>query len=143
MDPGLRRGDEPKSAMCGICGFIALKRDIGGAELAETATRMAGAIAHRGPDSADAWSDPEAGVALGHRRLSIIDLSAEGSQPMQSADGRHVISYNGEVYNFPELREELEGLGHSFRGHSDTEVMLAAISQWGLTAALGLSLIHI
>lgn len=123
--------------MCGICGFLDFTRAGNGEAMAATVTGMAAAIAHRGPDGADAWVDPTAGVALGHRRLAIIDLSDEGRQPMHSADGRYVVSYNGEIYNFPELRGELEVLGHSFRGHSDTEIMLAAIVQWGLEAAIG------
>ena len=97
---------------------------------------MSAAIRHRGPDDDDVWCDVEAGVAFGHRRLSIIDLSAHGRQPMTSESGRYVIAYNGEVYNFPALREELESHGHTFRGHSDTEVVLAAIEEWGLEAAL-------
>jgi asparagine synthase (glutamine-hydrolysing) len=97
---------------------------------------MADTLRHRGPDSSGLWSEPEAGVAFGHRRLSIIDLSPEGHQPMASASGRFIITYNGEIYNFRELRRELEGLGCAFRGHSDTEVLLAAVDSWGLEAAL-------
>jgi len=97
---------------------------------------MIDALRHRGPDDSGAWADAEAGIALGHRRLSILDLSPEGHQPMHSACGRYVITFNGEIYNFSALRKELEGLGHVFRGHSDTEVMLGCISQWGLVTAV-------
>jgi asparagine synthase (glutamine-hydrolysing) len=97
---------------------------------------MAEQLVHRGPDDSGAWVDPQAGLALGFRRLAILDLTPEGHQPMLSACGRHVIVFNGEVYSFNELREELEPKGCKFRGHSDTEVMLAAISEWGLEAAV-------
>jgi asparagine synthase (glutamine-hydrolysing) len=98
---------------------------------------MAETLRHRGPDSGGHWIDANAGIALGFRRLAIIDLSAEGDQPMASHDGRYVIAYNGEVYNFPELHQELIAKGHGFNGHSDTEVILAAIVEWGLEAAVG------
>lgn len=122
--------------MCGISGFLDTSRGRGNRELHDTVLVMTDAIRHRGPDDGGAWVDVEAGIALGHRRLSILDLSPEGHQPMRSACGRYVISFNGEVYNFQELRRELEGLGYSFRGHSDTEVMLSCISQWGLLSAV-------
>ncbi|MDA8387636.1 MAG: asparagine synthetase B, partial [Nitrospiraceae bacterium] len=100
--------------------------------------KMASAIVHRGPDDSGAWVDAEAGIAMGHRRLSIVDLSPEGRQPMSSACGRYVIVFNGEVYNYEEIRRELDGLNAAprWRGHSDTEVMLAAFGHWGLDAAV-------
>ena len=91
----------------------------------------------RGPDDSGEWADPEAGIALGHRRLAIIDLSPGGRQPMVSAAGALVIAYNGEIYNFRELRAELESAGVSFRGESDTEVLLEACAAWGIERALG------
>jgi asparagine synthase (glutamine-hydrolysing) len=122
--------------MCGIAGNFDLRSTSRDHDPAATALAMADTLAHRGPDGRDAWGDAEAGVGLGHRRLSIIDLSPTGAQPMHSADGRYVITYNGEVYNFRELRRELTARGHAFRGSSDTEVMLAAISEWGLEKAV-------
>src|SRR5213592_2441815 len=101
-----------------------------------TVLGMANALKHRGPDDAGAWLDPAAGVALGHRRLSVVDLSPLGHQPMQSPTGRYVITFNGEIYNFRALRGDLEKRGHAFRGHSDTEVMLAAITEWGVRDAV-------
>jgi asparagine synthase (glutamine-hydrolysing) len=95
---------------------------------------MARIVRHRGPDDEGVWSDAEAGIAFGFRRLSIIDLSAAGAQPMMSDGGRYVIVFNGELYNFERLREELGP--HGYRGHSDTEVLLACIETWGLAAAV-------
>ncbi len=120
--------------MCGIAGILnpGMRQEW----LSATAARMASALAHRGPDGDGVWVDPAAGIALGHRRLSIIDLTPAGAQPMQSASGRYVISYNGEVYNFSELRDELRTGGSEIRGGSDTEVILAAIEAWGLEAAV-------
>jgi len=118
--------------MCGICGILSLD----GGERQERVRVMAGTLAHRGPDDDGVWTDSRAGVALGHRRLSILDLSPLGRQPMVSASDRFVICFNGEVFNFARLRAELEPLGHAFRGGSDTEVMLAAIEQWGLASAV-------
>ena len=105
-------------------------------ELRAQVCRMADQLVHRGPDDSGLWVDAEAGVALGFRRLAIVDLSPAGHQPMTSSNGRYVIVFNGEVYNFGELRKDLEPLGHGFRGHSDTEVMLEAVSEWGLEAAV-------
>lgn len=105
-------------------------------ELRRRIERMTQSLVHRGPDDGDVWCDPETGMAFGHRRLSIIDLSPLGRQPMPSASGRYVICFNGEIYNFPALRRELEALGATFRGQSDTEVLLAAIEAWGLDRTL-------
>jgi asparagine synthase (glutamine-hydrolysing) len=106
-------------------------------ELEARATTMAAALAHRGPDASGAWADPDAGVALGHRRLSIIDLSPAGAQPMHSDDGRWVLAYNGEIYNFSALRQELEQAGEGdWRGASDTEVLLRACARWGVRQTL-------
>ena len=122
--------------MCGINGFLDPECGSSTDEMTAVARRMADALRHRGPDDEGTWVDPAAGIALGFRRLSIQDLSAEGHQPMASACGRYVIVFNGEVYNFRALRAELEPKGHRFRGHSDTEVMLAAVAQWGLREAV-------
>lgn len=119
--------------MCGIAGFWS------GTALGEPASLargMSDALRHRGPDAGGEWGDPAAGVGLGHRRLSILDLSPLGAQPMASQTGRYVIAFNGEVFNFAALRAELEAGGARFRGDSDTEVMLAAIEAWGLVPAV-------
>ena len=117
--------------MCGFVGFIDLARSTPEESLIRLATAMADTIRHRGPDDAGQWVDPESGVALGFRRLSIVDLSPAGHQPMISKNGRYVIVYNGEVYNAAELRRELEAQGGKFHGHSDTEVVLEACAAWG------------
>jgi asparagine synthase (glutamine-hydrolysing) len=122
--------------MCGLAGFIDVSRRCEGDSLQTIVRQMSETLRHRGPDDSGTWVDEDVGLALGHRRLAIIDLSSKGRQPMQSACGRYVIVYNGETYNFQVLRRELEGLNHTFKGHSDTEVVLAAISQWGLEAAV-------
>jgi asparagine synthase (glutamine-hydrolysing) len=120
--------------MCGITGYWGPGFQAGDAE--HILGRMTDAIRHRGPDDAGAWTDPERGIALGHRRLSILDLTPTGHQPMTSRDGRYVVVFNGEIYNFAEIRQRLADTGESFRGHSDTEVMLAAISRWGVESAV-------
>ncbi len=122
--------------MCGIAGFFDPRRRDGGDALRALAARMARTLRHRGPDAQGAWADAEAGIALGHTRLSIMDLSPAGAQPMQSRDGRFVISYNGEIYNAAELRAELEAPGRAFRGHSDTEALVEAIAEWGIVEAI-------
>lgn len=118
--------------MCGIAGFVHLKRRSGANDMRSAAARMADSLRHRGPDDHGAWIDAEVGVALSHVRLAIIDLSPAGAQPMLSSCGRFVMSYNGEVYNAPELRAELQAAGRSFRGHSDTEVIVEACAVWGV-----------
>lgn len=118
--------------MCGIAGLLGGN----GVDLLPLVTSMVESIRYRGPDDAGEWIDREAGIALGHARLSILDLSPEGHQPMTSTSGRYVLSFNGEIYNFVELRSELEKTGAKFRGHSDTEVMLASIEAWGLENAV-------
>lgn len=123
--------------MCGIVGFIidndALPLDI-------TICQMISSLRHRGPDDHGCWIDRNAGVVLGHTHLSVLDLSPQGHQPMHSAYGRYVIVFNGEIYNFQEIRRELEDnsgdLPISWRGSSDTEVMLAAFSRWGVETSL-------
>ena len=121
--------------MCGITGFWQDPGE-GEIELRSLARGMAARIEHRGPDDADEWVDAVCGLGLGFRRLAIVDLTPTGRQPMQSASGRYVIIFNGEVYNFAAVRGELERLGHGFRGGSDTEVLLAAIEEWGLPRAI-------
>jgi len=116
--------------MCGITGVVAGKPS-DPARLAAAVEAAASALAHRGPDGDGVWADDAGGVALAHRRLSIIDLSPAGAQPMLSACERYVFVFNGEVYNFPDLRRTLEASGSAFRGHSDTEVFLEAIRTWG------------
>ncbi|MEE9168069.1 MAG: asparagine synthase (glutamine-hydrolyzing) [Candidatus Neomarinimicrobiota bacterium] len=118
--------------MCGICGYWDSSKSLGAEELSTNVRKMSNSLIHRGPDDEGIWVDEEVGIALGNRRLSIIDLSSEGHQPMLSADGRYVIAYNGEIYNFRDLRKDLEKLGHHCRGHSDTEVMLASFCEWGV-----------
>ncbi|MEL3890033.1 asparagine synthase (glutamine-hydrolyzing) [Ferrovibrio sp. MS7] len=119
--------------MCGIAGL--LDPHSGPDRLREIAAAMTASLQHRGPDDGDVWADT-AGIALGQRRLSIIDLSPLGRQPMASHSGRYMLTYNGEIYNFQALRRELEAAGVPFRGHSDTEVMLAGIEAWGLEPCL-------
>ena len=112
--------------MCGIAGVVYLDA----APVSPvTLKRMTDAIAHRGPDGEGHWI--EGNVGLGHRRLAIIDLTPAGRQPMLSADQRYVLSYNGEIYNFKELRTELESLGYQFRSGTDSEVVLNALAAWG------------
>ncbi|MBS1188454.1 MAG: asparagine synthetase [Rhodocyclaceae bacterium] len=124
--------------MCGIAGLV----NLAGAResIGDICRRMTDVLVHRGPDAAGCWQ--EGPVALGHRRLAIVDLTAAGAQPMLSACGRYALVFNGEIYNCPELRDELESTAYfrsavlAWRGHSDTEVLLAAIAAWGIEVAL-------
>lgn len=115
--------------MCGVAGFINMNNEPASPVLLK---KMTDAIAHRGPDGEGQWTN--GGAAIGHRRLSIIDLSPAGRQPMQTADGRFILSYNGEVYNFKQIRTKLEGQGIQFRSQTDSEVVLQALAQWGSAA---------
>ena len=123
--------------MCGIAGLF---RPGGGDEsaLAGYARRMTDTLRHRGPDAGKIWTNAPAGVAFGHRRLSILDLSEAGAQPMRSDCGRFTVTFNGEIYNHLDIRNELEAIGAdpNWRGHSDTETLLYAVRQWGVSGAL-------
>ena len=129
--------------MCGLVGFIKINYSSTDS-MQIIASRMADRLYHRGPDDAGIWVDPDVNLALGHRRLSIVDLSPAGHQPMHSECGRYVLVFNGEIYNHLELRQELNrhvpslsaNKGHAWRGHSDTETLLAAIVAWGLEVTL-------
>lgn len=122
--------------MCGIAGFLVGAERSEDSGLRHVVQRMIEKLHHRGPDDRGVWVDASQGVALGHARLSIQDLSPLGHQPMVSASGRFVVAFNGELYNFRELRRDLEDKGYPFRGHSDTEVLLAAVESWSVEAAL-------
>ena len=122
--------------MCGLSGIISSK-----SQDASAIQRMCDAMPHRGPDSAGIWFNPEKTVALGHRRLSILDLSPEGHQPMTSPSGRYVMVFNGEIYNFQTLKIAVEKTGFAgpWRGHSDTEILLACFEHFGIEKTLQMS----
>ena len=124
--------------MCGFAGFWTGGTPVRLTDAAATVSAMANRIRHRGPDDQGAWCDADAGFAVAHRRLSILDLSAAGHQPMHSASERWVLAYNGEIYNHLSLRQELETLraAPAWIGHSDTETLLAAVEAWGVHRAL-------
>ena len=125
--------------MCGIAGFLDTAQELGNDKLRRIVCSMAETLRHRGPDAGGSWVDERTGIALGHRRLSILDLSHEGDQPMLSSSQRYVIVFNGEIYNFKEIRKEIESDGvvaSPWRGHSDTEIMLGAFERWGIEAAV-------
>ena len=118
--------------MCGIAGFIDFERRSTADEMRHLVQCMAGRLRHRGPDDQGIWIEAEFGVALGHTRLAVVELSAAGAQPMRSSCGRFVLSYNGEIYNADKLRAKLEVAGRRFRGHSDTEVLVEGFAVWGI-----------
>lgn len=121
--------------MCGVAGLFAVPRTmLEPANAAAAVQHMLGTLVHRGPDASGAWSDPRGVCHLGHRRLSIIDTSNAGLQPMIGGGGRWVVSFNGEIYNFLELRPQLEALGVPFKGRTDTEVLIEAVAAWGAGA---------
>ena len=122
--------------MCGLTGFWNSRRDQAAEQMLAIVAGMAQTLHHRGPDDSGVWCDPASGMALGHKRLSIVDLSPAGHQPISSRCGRFVMAYNGEVYNHDELRRELAAKGHAFRGHSDTEVLVEGIAEWGIDATI-------
>lgn len=122
--------------MCGVAGFLASPRSWEKDRAIHCVQSMCKSIAHRGPDGEGVWVDPSAGIAIGHRRLAIRDLSPAGHQPMISRSGRWVVAFNGELYNHHSIRAELRRLGHEFRGRSDTETLVAACEQWGLADSL-------
>lgn len=123
--------------MCGLAGFL----DLGASRSGEAGVilrHMASCLVHRGPDDCGIWSDPAAGIGLAHQRLSIADLSEAGHQPMHSVNGRYALVFNGEIYNYPALRAQLDSEEGAapWRGHSDTEVLLACLARWGVTRTL-------
>ena len=122
--------------MCGIAGVLDPAASTAADRLGALASAMASSLVHRGPDASGLWVDADAGVALGHQRLAVIEPGPGGDQPMVSAGGRWVVAYNGEVYNHPELRHRLECAGTRFRSGSDTEVLVAAVEEWGVDSAL-------
>lgn len=122
--------------MCGIAGLLHRRAETSADTLRALTLAMTDTLRHRGPDGEGVWVDAEAGIGLGHRRLSVLDLSPAGAQPMLSASGRFVISYNGEVYSHADLRAELQDKGYSFHSHSDTEVIVEAINEWGVDATV-------
>src|SRR3954454_6505259 len=122
--------------MCGIAGMVDWRAATSADALRSVADAMIETVRHRGPDAGDVWVEAEGGVALGQRRVAIIDLSPGGAQPMHSADRRFVITFNGEIYNYRDIRRELQAAGHSMRSDSDTEVLLEACALWGVEAAI-------
>jgi asparagine synthase (glutamine-hydrolysing) len=123
--------------MCGIAGLLR-KRDDHQTPIGDCVARMTAALAHRGPDASDIWTDAAAGIAFGHRRLSVLELTAAGAQPMHSDCARFTVTFNGEIYNHLDIRAKLEAAGSApnWKGHSDTETLLYAVRCWGIEGAL-------
>jgi asparagine synthase (glutamine-hydrolysing) len=124
--------------MCGIAGFLSQNLALNKDNIKFTINEMCRQISTRGPDAFGDWSDPEFGIAFGHRRLSIVDLTEAGAQPMHSNSGRWILTFNGEIYNHQKLRSELEksSMAPVWRGHSDTETLLAGFDAWGIRATI-------
>ena len=125
--------------MCGIAGYLDFNNSHNASDMCALVGAMADRLRHRGPDDCGTWADPEVGIALGHRRLSIIDLSAAGHQPMLSGSCRFVVVFNGEIYNYLDILKELNEIAGGeirLRGHSDTEVILEAFDRWGVEETL-------
>ena len=123
--------------MCGLTGFFNSARNQSASEMLATVEVMAETLRLRGPDDRGSWCEASFGIALGFRRLSIVDLSPAGHQPMTSSTGQFVIVFNGEIYNHDELRRDLVARGHTFRGHSDTEVLIEGFAEWGIESTIG------
>ena len=122
--------------MCGIAGIVDWRAATSADALRSIGDAMIETVRHRGPDAGEVWVEAEGGVALGQRRLAIIDLSPGGAQPMHSADRRFVITFNGEIYNYRDIRRELQAAGRPMRSYSDTEVLLEACALWGVEPAI-------
>ncbi|HWW43780.1 MAG TPA: asparagine synthetase B, partial [Acidimicrobiia bacterium] len=123
--------------MCGVAGVVDLGLTGGASEsVSSVVPWMLERLRHRGPDDQGIWTDPTCGVGIGNRRLAVVDLSKSGHQPMVDPGDRYVLSFNGEIYNHALLRDQLRSRGYPFIGRSDTEVLLAAIGEWGLTSTL-------
>src|SRR6516165_6738715 len=122
--------------MCGIAGMVDWRAATASETLRSVSEAMTETLRHRGPDAGQVWVEAESGVALGQRRLAIIDLSPGGAQPMHSADRRYVVTFNGEIYNYRDIRNELAAAGRTMRSDSDTEVLLEACALWGVERAI-------
>jgi asparagine synthase (glutamine-hydrolysing) len=122
--------------MCGIAGFIDFKKRLNEEQLREITQLMTDSLQHRGPDDEGIWVEPSKNITLGHRRLAILDLSPLGHQPYLSDDHNHILVYNGEIYNFKDIQQELRKNGISFKSQSDTEVLLKALIHWGIDKTL-------